>query len=64
MFLRRKSDTDDLVGVYAGVARTSRRGSRKGRRSSTKEVSNSSKYIRSNILLVVENKDILEEHIS
>ncbi|KAL9961095.1 hypothetical protein ACROYT_G029977 [Oculina patagonica] len=38
MFLRRKSATDDLVGVYAGVARTSRRGSRKGRRSSAKEV--------------------------
>ena len=40
VFLRRKSATDDLVGVYAGVARTSRRGSRKGRRSSAKEVRN------------------------
>lgn len=37
VFLRRKSATDDLVGVYAGVNRTSRRGSRKGRRSSAKE---------------------------
>jgi len=28
------------VGVFAGIARTTRRGSRKGRRSSAKEVSN------------------------
>lgn len=37
-FLRRKSSTDDLVGVFAGFGRTPRRGSRKGRRSSAKEV--------------------------
>ena len=37
-FLRRKSGTDDLVGVFAGLARSPRRGSRKGRRSSAKEV--------------------------
>lgn len=37
MFLRRKSDVDDLVGVFAGVHRISRKGSRKGRRSSAKE---------------------------
>ena len=38
VFLRRKSDADDLVGVFAGVHRISRKGSRKGRRSSAKEV--------------------------
>ena len=38
MFLRRKSDADDLVGVFAGVHRISCKGSRKGRRSSAKEV--------------------------
>ncbi|XP_066023112.1 uncharacterized protein [Pocillopora verrucosa] len=37
MFLRRKSEADDLVGVFAGVHRISRKGSRKGRRSSAKE---------------------------
>ena len=37
-FLRRKSATDDLVGVFAGSGRIQRRGSRKGKRSSTKEV--------------------------
>lgn len=36
-FLRRKSATDDLVGVFAGSGRIQRRGSRKGKRSSTKE---------------------------
>ncbi|XP_068706897.1 uncharacterized protein [Montipora foliosa] len=36
-FLRRKSAADDLVGVFAGSGRIQRRGSRKGKRSSTKE---------------------------
>ena len=38
MFLRHKSDADDLVGVFAGVQKISLKSSRRGRRSSAKEV--------------------------
>ena len=37
-FLPRKSATDDLFDVFGGNSRIQRKGSRKGRRSSVKEV--------------------------
>ena len=37
-FLPRKSATDDLFDVFCGNSRIQRKGSRKGRRSSIKEV--------------------------